>query len=171
MSCSNVNEEATLSTLNRILASRANGAISRGPQTAEGKRHSSLNATRHGLLAKSVVLENESADAFRELVKQHLARFGPADDIELAFLEEMAVTFWRQRRAWAIETQLLQNGVDGSAEESEVARIAAAFASLASTPSLGLLHRYEARLHRMYQRALHNLLLLRALELPNEPTK
>jgi hypothetical protein len=163
-----VTVEAELSTIKRILAARANGALSRGPRTPEGKGRSSVNATRHGLLAKSVVLDNESEDAFRALVNQHFARFGPADEIEVAFIEEMATAFWRLRRAWAIETQLLQNGVDGSAEESEVARIAAAFAGLASTPPLGLLHRYEARLDRMYQRALHNL-LLRALESPGGP--
>ena len=30
------------------------------------------------------------------------------------------------------------------------------------------MHRYETRLHMLYQRALHNLLLLRAT-VPNEP--
>jgi len=31
------------------------------------------------------------------------------------------------------------------------------------------MHRYETRLHMVYQRALHNLLLLRAA-VPNEPS-
>ena len=33
-----------------------------------------------------------------------------------------------------------------------------------------MLHRYEARLHRIYQRTLNNLLMLREPELPNEPS-
>ena len=32
------------------------------------------------------------------------------------------------------------------------------------------MHRYETRLHLMYQRALHNLLLLRTAVIPNEPS-
>ena len=39
----------------------------------------------------------------------------------------------------------------------------AAFGELAAQPKLALLHRYEARLHLMYQRALRNLLLLRQM--------
>jgi len=47
------------------------------------------------------------------------------------------------------------------------------------SPTLGLMHRYETRLHLMYQRALHNLVLLRAASpsppapnpgVPNEPS-
>jgi hypothetical protein len=50
-----------------------------------------------------------------------------------------------------------------------MSRLAAAFSQLAASPELNLLHRYEARLHRIYQRALNNLLMLREPELPNEP--
>jgi hypothetical protein len=52
----------------------------------------------------------------------------------------------------------------------EAARIAAAFSELAATPELNLLHRYETRLHRIYQRALYNLALLGNCELPKEPS-
>jgi hypothetical protein len=47
--------------------------------------------------------------------------------------------------------------------------MADAFSGLADGPALALIHRYEARLHLMYQRALHNLLLLRIAAVPNEP--
>jgi hypothetical protein len=49
-------------------------------------------------------------------------------------------------------------------------RIANAFAELAAKPSLGLMHRYQTRLHLNYQRALHNMLLLRAAAVPNKPS-
>jgi hypothetical protein len=44
----------------------------------------------------------------------------------------------------------------------------------AALASISLMHRYETRLHLIYQRALHNLLLLRAADpqnsyTPNEP--
>ncbi|MGB7723408.1 MAG: hypothetical protein WBL65_26150, partial [Bryobacteraceae bacterium] len=68
-------------SLRRINSSRANGACSRGPITPEGKERSSTNALRHGLLAKCVVLENESSECFDELVTQHQERFAPADGV------------------------------------------------------------------------------------------
>ena len=48
-------------------------------------------------------------------------------------------------------------------------RLAAAFDNLAQKSSATLLHRYEMRLHLVYRRALHNLLLLRHA-MPNEPS-
>jgi hypothetical protein len=44
-----------------------------------------------------------------------------------------------------------------------------AICELAAHPKLNLLHRYETRLHTMFQRGLHNLLLRRHAEMPNEP--
>ena len=52
----------------------------------------------------------------------------------------------------------------------QMSRLAAAFSQLAASPELSLLHRYEARLHRMYQRALNNVLMLGEPELPEEPS-
>jgi hypothetical protein len=157
------------SSLRRILSSRANGARSRGPKTIAGKQRSSLNALRHGLLAKQVVLSSEATGNFDCLIDQHVRRFGPADGVELGMIEEMAAAFWRLRRAWAIETSLMDQGVEAAQSRDAVARIAAAFSNLAASPQLGLLHRYEARLHRMYQRAMNTFLLLHKTKLPNEP--
>ena len=59
-----------MSTIIRILASRANGTHSNGPVSAEGKGRSSQNAITHGLLARHIVMslaietrlvENEAA--------------------------------------------------------------------------------------------------------------
>ena len=88
-----------MSSLRRIDASRANGARSRGPITADGQERSSANALRHGLLAKCVVLENESGPCFDHLISEHTARFAPADGVEFGMIEEMAAAYWRMRRA------------------------------------------------------------------------
>ncbi len=162
-----------MSSDRQIAASRANGARSRGPKTAEGKRRSSRNAIRHGLLARNIVLENECRENFLALLLQHEARFAPADGIDAAFIEEMAAAFWRMRRLWAIETRILDNAVAARpAQEDPRDAIAGAFGDLAATaPQLALMHRYETRLHRIYQRALGNLLKLREYAVPNEPRK
>jgi hypothetical protein len=114
-------------------------------------------------------LENESSECFDELVTQHQERFAPADGVEFAMIEEMVAANWRMRRAWAIENRLMEKAIRNQPPGDEAARIAGAFSQLAASPELNLLHRYEARLHRIYQRALDNLLLLRELDLPNQP--
>jgi len=159
-----------MSSLRRILSSRANGARSRGPNTPEGKLRSSLNALRHGLLSDCVVLPGESREGFDTLLAEHLERLGPLDGVEFGMIEEMAASYWRLRRSWAIENALLTQELNTQPEGDDVARIAGAFRKLAASPELGLLHRYETRLHMMYQRALHNIFLLRAAAVPNEPS-
>ena len=100
-----------MSSLRRTISSRANGALSKGPITPAGKTRSSRNATRHGLMAKCVVLENESREGFDSMQSEFVARFAPTDGVELGLVEEMLSAFWRQRRAWAIETRLMDNAI------------------------------------------------------------
>jgi hypothetical protein len=147
----------------RKAASIANGARSRGPVTAEGRRRSSLNAIRHGLLSKAVVLNNESEEGFAQLLAQHLTRLAPADDVEHEAIEEMVASIWRIRRLWTIEKRLLDNGIAKRQDTDERDRLAGAWSDLASGNDLHLLDRYENKLHRMYRRSLNNFLDLREL--------
>jgi hypothetical protein len=79
----------------------------------------------------------------------------------------MASAYWRIRRLWAIERRLFEDSLARQDEKTDdLGRLAAAFSSLAATPDLALIHRYETRLHRIYQRGLHNLLLLRLNQPP-----
>jgi hypothetical protein len=158
------------SSLRRILASRANGARSPGPSTSEGKQRSSRNAIRHGLLARCIVMDKESLESFEALLTQHLDSLQPADGVEFGMVEEMVAAYWRMRRAWAIENRMLEDAANAQGESDPVGAITAAFTSLAASPALALMHRYETRLHLVYQRSLHNLLLLRTLAVPNEPS-
>ena len=58
------------------------------------------------MLARIVVLENESPDGFAEVLTDHLERFQPADGVGFGITEEMVAAWWRMRRAWSIETRL-----------------------------------------------------------------
>jgi hypothetical protein len=159
-----------MSSKRRTLSSRANGARSRGPITPAGKSHSSRNSTRHGLLAKCIVLENESREGFDSLLSDFTAHFGPTDGVELGLVEEMLSAFWRQRRAWAIETRIMDNAISTQPpDQDELSRLAGGFTTLAAQPNLELMHRYETRLHRIFQRALSNLILMRSLQEPDPP--
>lgn len=125
-----------MSSVRRILASRSNGARSTGPVTAGGKRRSSQNATSHGLLARQVVMRDESPAGFEAVLAEHLDRLQPADGVEFAMVEEMVASHWRLRRAWALETRLLENEAATQTSGDPLDRITNAFADLAAKPSL-----------------------------------
>jgi hypothetical protein len=77
---------------------RANALASTGPQTAEGKRASSRNATRHGILSRLPVLPFEQAEdwnAHREAVLEDCNAEGY---VETLFAERVALDFWRLTR-------------------------------------------------------------------------
>jgi hypothetical protein len=152
----------------RTIASRVNGKLSHGPTTTAGKLRSSNNSVRHGLLAKCVLIEDECHETFTLLLDQHCEKLNPADQVEYSMVEEMAATIWRMRRLWAIETNLLTEGVKKRTDSTRMSRIAGAFSDLSRGTELHLIDRYESRLHRMYERTLKNLQLLRQFDDPNE---
>src|ERR1700678_432245 len=164
----------TMSSLRRVQSSKANGALSKGPSTPAGKRNSSQNAIRHGLCAKCIVVEGESRENFLTLMQQHVDRFQPAGEVEFGMIEEMCASYWRQRRAWSLETAMFNKQMalqpDGGMTDRMMDHMVVAFDTLAASHSLSLLHRYETRLHLMYQRALRTLIMLRTVEMPNDPS-
>jgi len=175
----------------RLLANRANGALSRGPVTPEGKARSARNATRHGLLSKCVVLRNENREAFEQLFEMYAGRFAPIDDVELGLIEEMVAAYWRLRRALAIEMNMFDLEMDRHPSGSELDRLTSSFGDLAASPKFNLMYRYQTRLHLMHSRALRDLVIMRRMlpagagdcpsppaqdsgvscAIPNEPTK
>ena len=100
-----------MSTERRIRASQWNGAKSRGPVTSEGRLKSSANSARHRLLSETIVLENEIPQAFADLLAGLTREFNPRSEAQLALVETMAVSRWRQARIWAIERATLESAI------------------------------------------------------------
>ena len=128
-----------------------------------------MNALRHGLLSQCVLLPGENHEIFDALHDQYMAKFEPADGVELSAVEAMVAAEWRQCRLMAIESRLLANAANKRPEPDALDRIAGAFGDLAHRPELNLIHRYEGRLIRMQQRALQNLFLLSDTDPDNYP--
>ena len=94
-----------MATDKQIEASRANGARSRGPVTPEGKAKSARNSTRHGGLAKAVVLEGESRTLFNQLVDKLNSTLRPRNDLDHLLIGRMAAAHWRQIRLWKLQQE------------------------------------------------------------------
>jgi hypothetical protein len=88
-------------------ANRANARHSTGPKTPEGKAVIRLNALRHGLLAREVVLPGEDADAFEDLWNRVRAHLSPVGPIEEFLVDHIVNAMWRLRRSARAETALL----------------------------------------------------------------
>jgi hypothetical protein len=150
----------------RSNAARANGAKSRGPKTPEGKSTSAKNSLRHGLLAKTIVLEGESAEAFVELLTSFQDEHEPETPTEEALIEEMAVARWRRERIRNMETGGLNNQIRHPKfmDDDDISiQHFNAFRTLTDeTRALDLLNRYDARYDRQFRSALASFLNLRA---------
>jgi len=73
-----------------VLAAQTNGAKSRGPKTAEGKRRSSANSRRHGLYSAKITPDAECQAEFRQLLPALIEEYQPATTIERRIVESLA---------------------------------------------------------------------------------
>ena len=153
----------------QIEASRANGALSRGPVTPEGKARSSKNATKHGNFSKLIVIRGESEEGFQDTLQSYIDRLQPQDEVELGLVEEIVACHWRIRRSWVVETQMTDRSIGKQSEPNTLQRLEAGFNDVSDTAKAQSLHRYETRLHLMQRRALQTLQALRHSSLRNEP--
>ena len=141
---------------------RRNGALAAGTKSPEGIKKSSVNALRHSLTAKTIVLSNESQTKFDELLESFIRKFQPHDEVELELVTEMVAARWRLRRIWVIQTAGLDHQMDKMEAElsekfallTEPTRLSLAFTTMANQEkSLQLLLRYETTYSRAFDRA------------------
>ena len=142
-----------MSNIRQIEANRLNALKSTGPQTPEGKAAVKLNALRHGLRARTVVLPGENSEDFQQLCDDLETEWNPASRSEQFYVEQMAISQWKLTR---IEV----------AEKSIVTQEAAAKIQI---PLLERLWQSQCRLERSYARAQRELERLQKSRLPVPP--
>jgi len=145
---------------------RRNGAKSRGPRTTTGKSNSAGTNRTHGMLSKTIVIAGENAARFAALLAALRAHLQPRNTIEEGLVEDLATCRWRQRRLLSMETATLTCEIHRqnpeSAAESNATRAAIALGdSAANSRTLELIHRYEIRFDRQYDRTLRRVYALR----------
>ena len=107
---------ATATTDRQLVANRQNALKSSGPQTLEGKAVAKLNALRHGILAKEVVIRGEniqeSPREFRAVLAWFWQDLAPAGAVEEMLVERIATCYWRLRRVLIAEAGEVKLAVD-----------------------------------------------------------
>jgi hypothetical protein len=78
-----------------------------GPKSAEAKAITSLNALRHGLSAKCILIQGEHEEAWHSHRSAVFAAIGPEGAVEEGLAERVAVQLWRLRRLVRFETATL----------------------------------------------------------------
>ena len=130
-----------MATLKQFEANRRNAQKSTGPKTPEGKAAVSMNALRHGLRARTVVLPGENREEFTQLCDDLEVEWSPESRTEQFYLEQMAVSQWKLTRMEVAEVNIFK---DTSDPEKQI-------------PLLDRLWEAECRLERSYARAQREL--------------
>jgi len=98
--------KGNMTTERQKAANQANALHSTGPKTQSGKAVVRLNALRHGVLARDVVLPGEDATVFQDLLNQVHAEFSPVGPIEELLVDRLVKLMWRLCRLGRVETAL-----------------------------------------------------------------
>ena len=154
-------------------ASRINGAKSRGPKTPQGRATSSLNATKHGITAKTLTVANESQELLLEMMNSYFDYFAPTNQVEIDIVRDIVAARWRLHRIWRYQTALLDVEMNNQSPEFEKRYAtfeqdmpgAAAFSALIDYITA---IRTDIHITRIYRRAIEDLLRLRGGNILNE---
>jgi hypothetical protein len=81
-----------------------------GPRTPMGKERSRQNAVKHGILARTAVLDGESYVQFDSLLRGLRTDFQPSGTLENLLVEKLASLVWRYRRLLVTERAEIRMG-------------------------------------------------------------
>ena len=144
----------------QLIANRENAQHSTGPRTPEGKKRSSLNATRHGLTGQVIVMPYEDLEAYNAFVERYIDGLTPHNEPEKQLALDMANTIWKLNRASSIESGIYamghhDNAGSNNTDHPEVhAALTAATTYLEKSKQLDNLSRQESRLRRGLQKSM-----------------
>jgi hypothetical protein len=144
-------------------AKRLNAEKSQGPTSPQGRARSSMNALRHGLTARVVVLPSEDMAAYRAFSKEIVDSLDALTPVERQFAQTIADNQWRINRIRSIEDGMLgmghfEDAGDFDTDHTEIhSAMTAARAFREDSRAFVNLSIYEQRLHRSMKESLRQL--------------
>lgn len=134
---------------------------STGPISTAGKARASRNATKHGLLAKDLIITGERRQDYNQLINGLIESHQPANLAEQLLVEKMAVTLWKQRRLVKVETASINDNMNSQSELIKKGLFKKhSIDSFAFATNTERLLRYSALLDNHYYKALNTLIQL-----------
>lgn len=132
-----------------------------GPKTKEGKEVSKMNALKHGLLSKEVLLADDDPKALQELGYSIVEALKPVGEIEGMLTDRIISSTWRLRRLLQIERGTMQWHKDyedmfpnlGSGGDKESQKLK----EMIDNNAIEKIIRYESSIERSIFKALHEL--------------
>ena len=126
-----------------------------------------FNALRHGVLSTNPVLpEIEQQSDWEDHLAGQIAALKPIDDLELVLTHRIALTLWRLNRLIGFERYALRPSEQYVSELNALRRglngAGARLDRVFPTGSIEQVERYEAHLHRIFLKDLHELEALQA---------
>lgn len=137
-----------------------------GPKTSEGKDVSKMNALKHGLLSKEVLLKEDDPKLLEELSEGIRKVFLPVGTMEEILVDRIISSTWRLRRAIQVERCTMQwfkdyeDGFElfGSGGDAEMKKLK----QMVDNEAIERTIRYENSIERSLYKTLHELERLQA---------
>lgn len=158
----------------KLEANRQNAKLG-GVKTEEGKAISRLNAIKHGLLSKEVLLEKEDEENFVELGKRLRNEIKPVGEVEILLVDRITANIWRLRRALEVEKNAMEwwgnrsetdfNPFPETKNQNRKKRIKEMIVNSDTEKIL----RYENAIERGIYKALHELQRIQSARMGNKP--
>ncbi len=115
-----------------------------GPKTPQGKDIAKMNALKHGLLSKEVLIDGENEDELLLITSNFNQEFEPETEMEKVLVDRIVANIWRLKRAMKMEDGEVISSGGGLMYDSDK------------------FFRYETMLERGIFKALHELERLQA---------
>jgi hypothetical protein len=147
----------------QLEANRKNASLG-GVKTSQGKAISKLNAMKHGLLSKEILLDGEDETSLIELGKRIRSYLQPIGEIELVLTERIITSIWRLKRVlraekstmgWYKEKETTRNRYLENTSDEQIIRESEK--EMLVNRDIEKIIRYETSIDRGLYKALHEL--------------
>jgi hypothetical protein len=108
-----------MTSAKKIAANQNNAKKATGPTTEQGKRRSKRNATKHGALARELVVSDSDKPEFEALRNGLHDQLSPATPLRHIAFDRILCAIWRHRLAVRFDAKRLKDTIDQTEEKED----------------------------------------------------